>query len=270
MENNSSLFVSRQRIVKSRYPVIIVLADSLNVRNNLKVFLEANYMVIWASNVMHALQITKENSIDLIIIGKSKYSEEGFTLSRILKNNEQTNHIGVIMLLVDNNAESHIKCYNSNVDVLLSFPVEDRVLNAAIKNLIRKDKSRCKSKSQRIGLDSNKTHSFNGAFIQKCIEVVESRLSDSSFNENQFASSMCVSRSTLYRRLKSHFGISSKEFVRTMRLNCAAKLLMNQSIMVSDIAYSVGFSDPKYFSFSFKTMYGLTPLKYRKSFNNGI
>lgn len=274
MGNNSALFVSRQQIVKRRYPVILILADGLKAENNLKFFLEANYTVMWASNFMHALQITKEYSIDLLIIGKFMYNDEGFTLSRILKNQEKTNHIGVIMLLVNDNVECQIKCYNADVDVLLSFPVEDRVLNAAIKNLIRKNNSRYKidnsRKSQRIGVNSDKTHSSNVSFFQRCIVVVESRLGDFSFDENQFACSMHVSRSTLYRRLKSHFGMSSKEFIRTIRLNCAAKLLMDQSTMISDIAYSVGFSDPKYFSYSFKAMYGLTPVKYRKSVNNEV
>lgn len=252
--------------------MILILADDLNIRNDLAVHLEMNSKVICAANVMHALQIVKENSIDLIIIGEFMSSDDGLILSRILKNSERTNHIGIIMLLVHDNPESQIECYNANVDVSLFFPLEYSVLNAVVKNLIRKNISMCEIKKlrQSTRLNFDETHSFNGGFFQRCIEIVESRLNDFSFDEKQFASSMHVSKSTLYRRLKSNLGMSSKEFIRTIRLNCAAGLLVNQSEMISDIAYSVGFSDPKYFSYSFKAMYGLTPVEYRKSFKNEV
>ncbi len=274
MDNNSELLVCRQKIDKRIYPLILILADNRNLRDALKDYLETNYQLVWAMNVMHALQITKEFNIDLIILGESMHGEDGLTLSRLLKNEERTNHLGIIMFLIHDNVDNQVECYNANIDVLLSFPVEYRVLHAMIRNQIRKKRSFHKiknyPKSLTLPVYPDKPLTSNETFLHRCIEFIESRLDDLSLDETQLAVFMNVSSSTLYRRLKAFVGMSPIELLRTIRMNHAAKLLTNQFAIVSDIAYSVGYSDPRYFSRAFKAMYGLTPVKYRNTFNNEV
>ena len=70
---------------------------------------------------------------------------------------------------------------------------------------------------------------------------------------------MHVSRSTLFRKLKSLTGMSPQEFMRTQRLEKAVNLLEQGPLRISDVAYQVGFSDPNYFSKCFRKCFGTSP-----------
>ncbi len=102
-------------------------------------------------------------------------------------------------------------------------------------------------------------------FIENVIAKLEMRVSDVSLSIDQFASEMNVSKTSLYRKFKSTVGLSPWEFIRSIRIKRSAQLLAKQR-NISDIAFSVGFSDPKYFSRCFKNEYGITPSRFRLSF----
>jgi AraC-like DNA-binding protein len=73
-----------------------------------------------------------------------------------------------------------------------------------------------------------------------------------------------MSTSTLFLKIKSITGKSSSEFIRTIRINNAAKLIKSRRYSISEIIYMVGFSDPKYFRTCFKKQFGTLPSEYAK------
>ena len=85
------------------------------------------------------------------------------------------------------------------------------------------------------------------------------------FNIESVAESMAMSRTTFYRKFKSLTGITTVEFVRDMRLEKAKKLLDAGDCNVSEVAYEVGFSNPKYFSTCFKEKFQVSPSDYLRS-----
>jgi AraC-like DNA-binding protein len=91
-------------------------------------------------------------------------------------------------------------------------------------------------------------------------------LNDYTFGINEFASEMANSKSTLRKKLKSLTGLSSVEFIREIRLKYAIIMLTSKSESISEIAYSVGFNDTKYFSRCFKNEFGLGPKAYREKY----
>jgi ABC-type sugar transport system substrate-binding protein/AraC-like DNA-binding protein len=96
-------------------------------------------------------------------------------------------------------------------------------------------------------------------FITRFREAVEARLDDSNLSIDDLASDMNISRVQLYRKVKSITGSSPVELLRTARLNRAYQLLITTDKSVSEVAYTVGFTAPSYFTKCFKEEYGFVP-----------
>jgi len=107
--------------------------------------------------------------------------------------------------------------------------------------------------------------SIDEVFLQQAVQKVEDKLADDTFDFDQFAIDMATSKSTLHRKLKSLTGLSPGEFIRNIRLKHAALMLTKNVGNISEIAFAVGFNDPKYFSRCFKAEFGLSPKEYQES-----
>ena len=101
-------------------------------------------------------------------------------------------------------------------------------------------------------------------FIARFKEVVEARLEDSDVSVEDLAADMNLSRVQLYRKVKSITDSSPVELLRNARLNRAYQLLLTTEKSVSEVAYSVGFTAPSYFTKCFKEEYGMVPGDVRK------
>ncbi len=106
------------------------------------------------------------------------------------------------------------------------------------------------------------TDSPEQAFLQKLLKAVEENLSDSEFGVDELCYKICISRSQLYRKIHAITGLSVTEFIKEVRLKRAAQFLKQKPDNISEIAYNVGFNDPKYFSKCFKQKFGMSPARY--------
>ena len=102
--------------------------------------------------------------------------------------------------------------------------------------------------------------------MQRAIDCVNRHLEDSDFDQPQFVEEMGTSKSTLYKKLKSLTGLNTSAFIRNIRLKAACRIMEEKgsSVRVSDLAYAVGFNDPKYFSSCFKKEFGMLPTEFLK------
>lgn len=100
-------------------------------------------------------------------------------------------------------------------------------------------------------------------FLKDAIQCVNNHLSDADFDIPQFVEELATSRTTMFKKLKSLTGMSATAFIRDIRLKAACQALdQNPNIRISELAYQVGFNDPKYFSVCFKKEFGLSPSEY--------
>lgn len=102
------------------------------------------------------------------------------------------------------------------------------------------------------------------AFMRRIMDFVEKNISNADVNIGDMAEAAAVSRSGLQRKIKQMMGVTPLDFLREARIKRACQLLENSNKSISDIAYECGFSDPKYFSRSFKTSTGKSPSDYRE------
>jgi AraC-like DNA-binding protein len=102
-------------------------------------------------------------------------------------------------------------------------------------------------------------------FLSRFREAVEARLEDSDLSVDDLAADMNLSRVQLYRKVKAVTGASPVELLRTARLHRAYQLLLTTDKSVSEVAYTVGFTAPSYFTKCFKEEYGKVPGDVRKN-----
>ena len=246
---------------------ILVVEDNRELNNLIADYFAGTYKVLSAENGMQALDMVRDNEIDLIISDVMMPEMDGLTFCKIIKNDVATSHINVLMLTAKNSSEDRIDCYNAGADSYIAKPFELAVLEARTKNLIskRQQKTDTFKANKDINISSMEYGSLDELFLKQAVLKVEEKLSDDTFDFDKFADAMTSSKSTLHRKLKSLTGLSPGEFIRNIRLKHAAQMLINNKGNISEIAFSVGFNDPKYFSRCFKSEFGLTPREYQES-----
>lgn len=116
-------------------------------------------------------------------------------------------------------------------------------------------------------MDDVQVKSANEEFLDKAVSVVKEHLKDENYSVDRFVSDMSMSKSAVYKRMKLLTGMNTSSFIKSIRLKAAIQIMkQNCEVRVSDLAYLVGFSDPKYFSACFKKEYGMTPSEYVERF----
>jgi len=151
----------------------------------------------------------------------------------------------------------------AHADDYIVKPFDIVLLKARIRNII---KLRAELNNRVIADDCEPAHEdftneLDREFMTKVMESVESHLSDSDFSISDLCSDLAMSRTSVYNKIKSLTGQSLNEFIRIMRLNRSKELLQSRRYNISEVAYMVGFSDPKYFSTCFKKQFGISPSK---------
>lgn len=246
--------------------VVLIVEDNADLLMVLANSLSRLYKVFKASNGVEALKIIKDNDVDLIISDVMMPEMDGITLCRTIKEDIDFSHMPVLLLTAKNQIADRIESYNAGADAYISKPFEMEVLIARINSLILNRQKRNKEYQSSLNIHPKETEneSMDGIFLRQAIEVVEENLANFDFTHEQLIDAMNTSKSTLYRKIKSLTGLSPSEFVRNIRLKHACIMLKNETGNVSDIAYAVGFNDPKYFSTCFKAEFGVTPRDFGK------
>ena len=272
---NTDLILEKEALADSQVGEDTQIADVhlLLVEDNeellflMEKILSKHYHVLIAKDGLEALNVIKDNEIDIIISDVMMPEMDGLEFCRALKSNLETSHIPIILLTAKNTVEDRIECYNAGADGYISKPFELKILEARINNFImhKKNKQEEFRSNVEVNIDSLEPSSIDKEFLDKVISVINSNMSEGDFDVVQLADALAVSKSSLYRKMKLATGLSPIEFIRNIRLKHGRQLLKDKSISVAEVAYECGFSNPKYFATCFKEEFGVTPKEYQKS-----
>lgn len=246
---------------------LLLVEDNEELLFLMEKILSKHYHVLIAKDGLEALNVIKDNEIDIIISDVMMPEMDGLEFCRALKSNLETSHIPIILLTAKNTVEDRIECYNAGADGYISKPFELKILEARINNFImhKKNKQEEFRSNVEVNIDSLEPSSMDKEFLDKVISVIKSNMSEGDFDVVQLADALAVSKSSLYRKMKIATGLSPIEFIRNIRLKHGSQLLKDKSISVAEVAYECGFSNPKYFATCFKEEFGVTPKEYQKS-----
>lgn len=246
---------------------ILLVEDNEELLSLMRNILSKQYHILTATNGIEAITIVEKEEVHVIISDVMMPDMDGLELCRTLKNNIETSHIPIILLTARNSTEDRIECYKAGADGYISKPFDLEVLKARIDNFLsnRKAIQQDFQSTKDISISNLEYQSIDERFLTKAIEIIENYISESEFDVNTFANELCLSKSTLYRKVKAITGMAPVEFIRNIRLKHACQILKDSSISISEVAYSVGFSDPKYFTSCFKTEFNITPREFQKN-----
>ena len=100
------------------------------------------------------------------------------------------------------------------------------------------------------------------AFLARLAEVIEKNMANQDLDARLIGKELAVSRTILYEKMKTISGQTVHEFIKSMRLRRSLRLLLEQKMNISQIAFEVGFSSSSYYHRCFVKEYGISPKEY--------
>ncbi len=255
--------------VKKKHSVLVI-EDNEELLQLMTRLLKREYNVFTAENGKEGIIVLENEDIDLIVSDVMMPEMDGIEFCKYVKGNLEISHIPVILLTAKNKEEDRAEAYEVGADAFISKPFNLPVLYARIRNLLKYKEGVVHDFKRQLVFelkDLNYT-SLDEDFLQRAIDCVNGHLDDGEFDQAQFAEEMKTSKSTLYKKLKSLTGLNTSAFIRNARLKSACRIMEEKgsNIRISELAYAVGFNDPKYFSSCFKKEFGMLPSEYIERF----
>ncbi len=247
-------------------PTLLIVEDNTDVVQFLIACLQDEYQLEIARNGQEGINQAIALVPDLIVSDVMMPKKDGFELCKILKEDERTSHIPIILLTAKVDMESKISGLEKGADDYLTKPFEGQELLVRLRNLLalRKKLQQRYSSIDADFTSIDQTTDVEDAFLLKIKQFVEENISDDSFGNIQLARKMNLSESQLYRKIKALTDKSTAIFIRSIRLHKGKELLQSTDLTVSEIAYEVGFTNLPHFSRSFSKEFGKSPNAIRK------
>ncbi|MDR0541168.1 MAG: response regulator [Dysgonamonadaceae bacterium] len=250
---------------------LLLLEDNEELLNLMVKLLGEEYNLFTGNNGKDGVEIIENEDIDLIVTDIMMPEMDGIEFCKYVKNNLDTCHIPLILLTAKSAEEDRVEAYDSGSDAFISKPFNLSVLHSRIGNLLKAKErvSRDFKKQLVFEVKDLDYTSMDEEFMNKAISIVQEHLADSDFDSEQLQNELATSKATLYRKLKSLTGLNSSAFIRNIRLKAACQIMdTKKHIRISELAYAVGFNDPKYFSACFKKEFGMQPSEYISRFTD--
>ncbi|PCE66704.1 hybrid sensor histidine kinase/response regulator transcription factor [Sediminicola luteus] len=253
----------------SDFPLILVVEDNTDLRRFIIRCITSTYRILEAENGQQGLELAKEHHPDLIISDVMMPKMDGFEFCKQLRQDPEISHVPILLLTALGSVDKQLIGYKLGADDYIAKPFDPELLRVRLANLIQSRKELKNSFAKTVNLDPKEiTHaSYDEKLLTKALAIVEQRASDPSLTVEELSNELGLSRVHVFRKFKALTGQGPKEFIQTIRLKQAAKLLQSGKLNVSDISFKVGFQNPVSFGRAFKRQFGLSPLAYREAHN---
>ena len=251
------------KLYQTDKPEVLIIDDNNDIRTYLRTVLSESYNVSEASDGKSGLELARRIVPDIILSDIMMPIMDGLEFCQELKTDKAISHIPVILLTARNLDEQRAEGYEHGADAYIAKPFSLRLLLSRIENLIesRKKLSQVLSKGVEDDEIGNISNEIDKSFLKQLRKIIQENLANSDLSVEQIGDEIGLSRVQLYRKVKALTGNSPVEIVRKARLTRARHLLQTTERTVSEIAYSVGFSTPSYFSKCYKEEFGENPKK---------
>lgn len=219
-----------------------------------------------ARNGQEALEILRSTHIDLVISDIMMPVMNGWELCQEIKSDIDLRHIPVIFLTAKNDLESKINGLKIGAEAYVEKPFSFDYLKTQIVSLLinRQKEREAFSKRPFFPVDNMQMNKVDEEFMNKVIQTIQDNIQDDNFNVEHLAEILCMSRSSLLRKIKILFNLSPVDFIRVIRLKKAAELIQEGKYRMGDICFMVGINSASYFSKLFLKQFGMTPKDFEK------
>ena len=245
---------------------MLIVDDDLEIGRYISAELGRYYKFGLCTNGKEGLKELLTNDYDLVVSDVMMPEMDGFTMLRMIKTNINISHMPVIMLTSKADVGNRLEGLERGADAFLAKPFDMEELHMNIENLIH-NRQRLKGKysgaqQQADKVEQPEVKGNDELLMERIMKAINKNLSNSDFNVDMLTQEVGISRAQLHRKMKEMTGISTSEFIRNIRLEQAARLLKEQKINVTQVAYTVGFSNLAHFSTIFRKHFGVSPSEY--------
>lgn len=260
---------------------LLVVEDNVDIREYITRTLSDDFEVLTAKNGLEGLHAVQTKHPDIVISDIMMPEMDGIEMCRAIKEDILTSHIPVILLTAKDSLRDKEEGYESGADSYLTKPFSAKLLVNRINNLLRARRriaaallSEAKSvinqgsdEPSKEPMEENEDvsqtlNSLDREFIDKIRAIIDENLSYEELGVAFLADKMCMSSSTLYRKIMAIVGVSTNEYIRRVRLGRAAEMLVNSGLNITDIAFQTGFGSHSSFAKAFKKEFGMTASEY--------
>ena len=249
---------------------LLVVEDNAELLMLMRQLLKSSYYVYAAKNGREALDIIHQKDLDLIISDVMMPEMDGYALTRAVKSDPNYSHLPIILLTAKTQEEDEQEALRLGADEYLTKPFRLKDLKLRIDNIIENRKRIQAEYHQETADDARRIvtapNTLDEEFLSRVLECIYSHLDDDTYDREALAADMGASPSTIYNKLRSITGLNVSGLIRDVRLKEAHRLAQSDpTLRVSDLAYKVGFRDPRYFSTCFKKQFGVQPKEFMES-----
>ncbi|WP_256014404.1 response regulator transcription factor [Desertivirga xinjiangensis] len=248
------------------HTILVIEDDTFLSEFICKNLTQEGYKCINVNSGNEALKLLNKHHVDILICDITTPSKGGVDFCKKIKHDINYNHLPFILLTGKTSPNIEIDALENGAYACIAKPFKWKQLSLTIKNLIQLHHSIWIKFSQHPFEDTESLYSAHKdrVFLKKIISAVEEHISDTDFSVEGLSKKVGLSRSALYKKIKTITGHVPSEFIRQVRLKHAARLLITREYNISEIGYMVGFSSPSYFSRCFYQQFQVTPTEFLK------
>lgn len=251
---------------------ILIVDDDAEIAHYIKTELSDWYRFEHARNGKEGLKMLLTGKYDLVISDVMMPVMDGVTMLKKIKGNSNVSDIPVILLTSKSEVENRLEGLRKGADAFLAKPFNMEELHILIDNLVdnvRRIRGKYSgAQGQKAKIEQIQVKGNNDALMERVMKYMNEHLADPDLNVEKLTEDVGISRAQLHRKLKEIAGVSAGEFIRNLRLEQAARLIEEGQINITQVAYSVGFSNQTHFSTVFKKHYGMSPSEYAETKRN--
>ncbi len=251
---------------------ILIVDDDAEIAHYIKTELCDWYRFDHARNGKEGLKMLLTGKYDLVISDVMMPEMDGVTMLKKIKGNSNVSDIPVILLTSKSEVENRLEGLRKGADAFLAKPFNMEELHILIDNLVdnvRRIRGKYSgAQGQKAKIEQIQVKGNNDALMERVMKYMNEHLADPDLNVEKLTEDVGISRAQLHRKLKEIAGVSAGEFIRNLRLEQAARLIEEGQINITQVAYSVGFSNQTHFSTVFKKHYGMSPSEYAETKRN--
>ncbi|NLR91708.1 hybrid sensor histidine kinase/response regulator transcription factor [Flammeovirga agarivorans] len=254
--------------------IALVVDDNPDIRTFIKSVLSPEFTVIEANNGEEGFEKAIETIPNIIISDVMMPEMDGFTFCDKIKKDERTDHIPVILTTVLSENEDRLKGLKVGADSYIPKPINPEHLLVRVEKLLSTRKKLIEKYAQYVevpkGADQDEDtvtatpEVVEHPLLKKSREIILENVTNEDYDVDAFASDLGFSRTQLYRKFKGVSNLSVNKFIRKIKMEKAAELLIEGELNIKQVTYEVGFNDLKYFRKCFQEQFGVTPSTYIK------
>lgn len=248
-------------------PTLLIVDDNDDFCRFIESLFQDEYHVATAHDGKEGYTIVLDQLPDIILCDVMMPIMDGYEFCRKVKADIRTSHIPIILLTAKSSEENQYSGIEAGADDYIAKPFNIDMLKLKITKIIERQKHLQSRFKNRIDVSPSEIEiqTVDEKFVEKAIAIVEENMDNPNFLVEDLCKEMGMSRVYFYKKILALTDKTPSEFIRLIRLKRAADLLKKSQLFVNEVAFKVGFNDPKYFRKYFKEEFGVTPNEYKKS-----